>query len=549
MDASRCVEERADERVRNAEKHARLADERATQVIRAERQVTSHRLELQSRNVNRLSRKLADDYTLLNAKQKEDSDAATIKKKAYIDTASAAAASAAASAAANIILSLRFAKQTSQQERENREQLLRCKGEYELCLQQHELERTKSENEYMTRITNLEERLEHAADEIKVRVFVWYFLLLKYKSHDSPFFHTLMQNLKHQLPKLIQKVPREYGGREWDETTMQMIMECHSHRTPPESIQANIATLCSYISPNRDILKEMPSISFIRESRSALAVETLTLGAYQIAKASRIIANHSDGTRRRGISIDNNVIKIAEDSGYKNVCLSSFVICKDQTAEQVCAGTVRTFQDGAKLLEGWRRVASCMFPNDASLLEEIPMPSRLGLGRLAQDKVWVLTDGCPAATLFRKLFQQKIRAEAEQAGMTPEQISIYEMDCFHHLRCVWAGAVVVDLGTFMNEILDNDLNAIHSLLRVSTDIGSLCIAVEKFFGRQANYEKVWSSCSIFSYDLKNHPHRICLMFSCDRERAASLIGGLRKCTREITSGPSCVLVEDSGRMG
>ena len=111
MDASRCVEERADERVRNAEKHARLADERATQVIRAERQVTSHRLKLQSRNVNRLSRKLADDYTMLNAKQKEDSDAATVKKKADIDAASAAAASAAASAAANIILSLRFSSE------------------------------------------------------------------------------------------------------------------------------------------------------------------------------------------------------------------------------------------------------------------------------------------------------------------------------------------------------------------------------------------------------------------------------------------------------
>ena len=106
---------------------------------------------------------------------------------------------------------------------------------------------------------------------------------------------------------------------------------------PPESIQANIATFCSIISPNYNILKQMPSSTFIRANRSALAVETLTMGAYQIAKATRIVAHHSDATSRRGISIDNNVLRTAQESGYKNVCLSSFVICKNQTSEQVCS--------------------------------------------------------------------------------------------------------------------------------------------------------------------------------------------------------------------
>jgi len=280
---------------------------------------------------------------------------------------------------------------------------------------------------------------------------------------------------------------------EWDKDITQMIMEFHAHRTPPESIQANIATFCSIISPNYNILKQMPSSTFIRANRSALAVKTLTMGAYQIAKATRIVAHHSDATSCRGISIDNNVLRTAQESGYKNVCLSSFVICKNQTSEQVCAGTVRAFQDGAKLLQGWRRVASRLFPNDESLLEEIPLPNRLGLERLAREKAWLLTDGCPAATKFRLLFKQHIQSVAERMGMTLEQIAIYELDCFQHVRCVWAGAVCVACGSFLNGILDEDLNATHSLLRVSTDIGSLCIAVEKFFGRQANYQKVSNS--------------------------------------------------------
>ena len=50
--------------------------------------------------------------------------------------------------------------------------------------------------------------------------------------------------------------------------------------------------------------------------------------------------------------------------------------------------------------------------------------------------------------------------------------------------------VIVGLGKYMDEILDEDLNVIHSLLWVSTALGSLCIAIEKYFGLQANYAKV-----------------------------------------------------------
>ena len=85
--------------------------------------------------------------------------------------------------------------------------------------------------------------------------------------------------------------------------------------------------------------------------------------------------------------------------------------------------------------------------------------------------------------------------------MTLEQIAIYEMDCFQHVRCVWADAVCVACGSFLNGILDKDLNAIPSLIRVSTNIGSLCTAVEKFFGWQANYQKVRYFYSTFLYFL------------------------------------------------
>ena len=75
-------------------------------------------------------------------------------------------------------------------------------------------------------------------------------------------------------------------------------------------------------------------------------------------------------------------------------------------------------------------------------------------------------------------------------GLSPEQIKIYKMDCWQHLRCVWGGAGVLDLKEYMTELLSNDLAAIHPVLRVTTDISNLCLVVEKYFGLQANYVKV-----------------------------------------------------------
>ena len=74
--------------------------------------------------------------------------------------------------------------------------------------------------------------------------------------------------------------------------------------------------------------------------------------------------------------------------------------------------------------------------------------------------------------------------------LTPEQIKVYKMDCWQHLICVWGGSWVLDLKEHMVELLANDLAAINPILRVTTDISNLCLAVEKFFGLQANYVKV-----------------------------------------------------------
>ena len=177
-----------------------------------------------------------------------------------------------------------------------------------------------------------------------------------------------------------------------------------------------------------------------------MAVETLTLGACSLAKSQKIVAHHSDGTKRRGISIEKRVIRIAEDSGYKNVCLSSVILCRDKTSEQIVAGIVRTFHNSTKLLDGWREVAKIMFPEDEELMEEIPLSDLLDIGRLAKDFLWILTDTCNVARLFRTLFVAAITETETNLSLTPEQINIYQEDCWQHLLCVWIGAAVLGLG-------------------------------------------------------------------------------------------------------
>ena len=218
-----------------------------------------------------------------------------------------------------------------------------------------------------------------------------------------------IDQLKLQLPKIIKKVPCARGGLEWEDEITQLCMEMHTHRNPPKSTAANITSVCALISPNQNLIEDVISSSLICETRGALVVETLTLAAKQIASASKILASHGNWTQRRGITFEKNVLRLLEEAGYKNVCLNSSIICKDGTGESMCVGTVRAFFDGSKLLAGWRRLAKRMFPKDDSLEEEIPHPRKFHLGRLAQDKPWLIDDGCPAL----------------RYGLIPEQIKTY----------------------------------------------------------------------------------------------------------------------------
>ena len=101
-----------------------------------------------------------------------------------------------------------------------------------------------------------------------------------------------------------------------------------------------------------------------------------------------------------------------------------------------------------------------------------------------------MTDTCNTVRKYRCLLYVVIETEGEEQGISPDEINVYEADCWHHLQNVWIGVVVLKLGKHLTEMLKRDLKATPFLLCGTTNVANVRIATEKYFGNQANYNKV-----------------------------------------------------------
>ena len=122
---------------------------------------------------------------------------------------------------------------------------------------------------------------------------------------------------------------------QWDERMTQMVLELLSRRTPPSCIDVNILAVAKILCPHTNIVKELPSISFVRGCRSALSLFTTLLAAYQLGKAENFLEHQSDGTQSRQISLQNCIIRITTEGGFKTVIFSSAILSEDETLEMV----------------------------------------------------------------------------------------------------------------------------------------------------------------------------------------------------------------------
>ena len=162
----------------------------------------------------------------------------------------------------------------------------------------------------------------------------------------------LQKSIRSLLLRQIIKVTRPtLGVQQWSEWVTNMVIKLLTHRTPTQSIPANILTVRRIVCPNNNIIGSLPNVYFVHNSQSILAVDTKTLGGYRISKMVNVMEHQRDGIPLGGVSVGNIIMKTGTNDSYENVAMSSAIFAADETAESRVAANQRTFSEGCNLLE------------------------------------------------------------------------------------------------------------------------------------------------------------------------------------------------------
>ena len=164
------------------------------------------------------------------------------------------------------------------------------------------------------------------------------------------------------------------------------------------------------IHPNAKVVKELPGLKIVLECWSILVVVTKTLAAYWLSNASDYKQLFTDGTSRCQRAIQNGVIGILTNGGYKMIKLSSGILLENESSKSVTTSITHTFNEGRRLLE-WHTVTTCLYPGQDDLLDLIPASHNLLLAKLATGGL-INTDGANASQGYQHNLVEEVQREA-----------------------------------------------------------------------------------------------------------------------------------------
>ena len=110
-----------------------------------------------------------------------------------------------------------------------------------------------------------------------------------------------------------------------------------------------------------------------------------------------------------------------------------------------------------------------MFPGRDDILALIPRALDLTLTKLGKNGV-VMTDTCSTAQKLRRLLIGTVEELCKDLGMSPDEIKLFEGDCWHHLQNIWFGTVIKQLNKTLLDLWAEDLEDVPAIYRVCTDI-------------------------------------------------------------------------------
>ena len=170
----------------------------------------------------------------------------------------------------------------------------------------------------------------------------------------------------------------------WPGWATQLFIKLLALRVPPSVIPASIIATTSAFQPNDNLVKNAPCVKLMRDSRGVLVVATKTLAAYHLARAPVYKQQHSDGTDRRQTKIENCIVRIACDAGYRCITLDSCILPEDGKATTCVTAIKQAYSEGREHLDDWRKVTSDMYPGRQDLLNQIPLFQELFVAKLAK---------------------------------------------------------------------------------------------------------------------------------------------------------------------
>ncbi len=164
----------------------------------------------------------------------------------------------------------------------------------------------------------------------------------------------------------------------WDEGFVQMVLKMLSHHTPPSCIPPVFLTIVNslYNDPRVNAVRQLPSVQTVWEWRSVLVVVSKTLAACQLGRADSYKQLFTDGTSWRQTAIQNAVMGILTDGGFKMVTLSSGILAENESAKCLtgsidwCHGEVILVNGDKIKYATIRWDEDCLRPGDCSTTRE-----------------------------------------------------------------------------------------------------------------------------------------------------------------------------------
>ena len=261
----------------------------------------------------------------------------------------------------------------------------------------------------------------------------------------------MLQQSMAAIPITIITKEREgrRGRPQWQLYIYELIMEQLVNGTPPSSVNGNIVAHVKAFSPTT-IVKELPSIWTIRRTRTILLIVVQTLAAYRLGRSKKWKQLFTDGTSRQQTAYTNLAISIEEDDEemLTPLLLSSSIYATDETAETVVLAIENTVKEKGELLDKWIGMHCTLFGEDYP--HSIPPGTSLHLSKLATGGV-ITTDTCNTARKISRLLCDVIKQYAiaqmeatltEGEVVDESQLVVMRVDCHHHLRNIWIGAIV-----------------------------------------------------------------------------------------------------------